>query len=453
MHPLNQTLPLLALSILVLSPSPVLPGTDDDLELRVRHAVRDAMQAEGIPGVSVAIDIGSELLLSEGFGESDPADGIRATGSSSYNAGALTEAFLTTAILQLVGEGELALDDPVSKHMPEFQPEEEVTLRQLLGHTSGLTPYGDYVAGQRARGEKPTWKDVVTWIAASPFDADPGTCHQPSDSNTLLLGLLLERMTGTPVPFAVTARVFAPAAMNDTIYSETGPPLEENGDVSREIGSELVILDTGPQPFSSARLCSTALDLVAWQRGLVERTLLDNEGYELLEKELHLEDGEPIGCTSAFDITKLNDIEGRTVGGGVAGGRVHVAYYPDTDLTIAILANTADARVDLLERRLARIVLDLPEPEVRDVFLKPADQVPFAGSYYVGCSEYRVAAGGDHLVLHPPFGASHELLFQGLRLFVSVEDPDVRLEFLMTDGRAEAFYLEERGSRTLATRM
>lgn len=438
-------LPLFLLAGALPAARPAPPG-GDDLERRIDAAVRDAMEAGALRGLTLAADLGARQAVSEGWGEASSA-------AAAFRAGALHETFVAIALLQLVDEEKLALDAPVAGVLDAVELDGAVLVRHLLTHTSGLPSYADFVHGRSRAGGAATVGDVLAWLAESPPDADPGACCEHSDTNVLLSGRILERVDGRPVPESLVARVFEPAGMQDTDYRDEPPRLVGDERSVREIRGGLASAPDAPAFFREDELCSTAPDIVRFLRALAYGDLLKAGTRELLAEERFLADGSPVPLVPGFELVELDDVNGRAAGGALAGGRVHVAWYADVDLAIAILADAPEARLDLLERRVARLILGLREPGVVDEPISAGERRRFEGGYYVGCSEYRVEDDGERLVVHPPTGAPYRLLFQGGLRFVSAADRETEIEFLAVDGRIDGFYLSERGARVEGRRM
>ena len=140
-----------------------------------------------------------------------------------FRAGSITKSFVATVVLQLVGEGRIALDDPSGKWLPDG---DRITVRQLLQHTSGLADYGESdgfrrlygtteaVVGMRHR----TWSppELLAFVAGRPALFEPGSCWAYSSTNYLLLGLLIERVTGNSYAAEVERRILRPLDLRDT---------------------------------------------------------------------------------------------------------------------------------------------------------------------------------------------------------------------------------------------
>jgi hypothetical protein len=118
-----------------------------------------------------------------------------------------------------------------------------------------------------------------------------------------------------------------------------------------------------------------------------------------------------------------------------------------------VLASGADAPAEALERAAAREVFDLAVHELRDVTLSAEELAAYPGEYYAACTSYGITVRGGHVVLVPPDGEPHELLYQGEGRFVAREDPDLWVEFEYDEGRPIAFVLSEHGVSLRAVRV
>ena len=136
-----------------------------------------------------------------------------------------------------------------------------------------------------------------------------------------------------------------------------------------------------------------------------------------------------------------------------AGSRVHVAYYPDVDMLITVLAHGDEAPVDRIERSFARAVFNLPEPGIQDIVLTPEELRRYTGMYLIGCNQFLIGARDGHLIASPSTGDSFKLLYQGNQVFISSTDRDVSLTFTVEDGQAVSFVLNEHGVESTAVRL
>lgn len=447
-----------ALAVLPSAPRPA-DGVDDlEFEELVAAVAARALEDDVVSGLSIAVAVGPELLVSEGWGYADANRGQPAGAASRYRAGAVTPQLVAAALVRLAQGGALDLDDPVHEHLGGLPYGEleggPITLRHLLTHTSGIPDCGALVESMEQRGAEPSGEALLAAIGALTLEFDAGDCFAYSASNDFLLGLVLEAVTELEVAEHLRQAVFEPLELEDTLYCYESAPLRERAAAVREVAGELVEDDSGFQPFRADALCSSAPDLVRWLRALVQEDWAGEEGRAVLFGEARLADGSPTSYGCGFGLTPLEDYEGVSFGGGSGGSRVHVAYYPAPDLTIAVLASGEDAPVARLERRIAREFFELPLPGIQDLPLTPERRARYGGDYYVGCSRYQIAERGERLHLLPPEGDGHVLLYQGRDVFLAEDDPETRLTFELGErGPARSFLLEEQGAQTVARRM
>jgi beta-N-acetylhexosaminidase len=193
-------------------------GMDPAIVSRVDSIVQAGIVRGASPGAAVAIGRRGRLVMLRAYGDLDRRRGFGAvTDSSVYDLASITKAVATTtALMMLVDEGVLSLDDPVQQHIPEWRgaPERErVTLRNLLLHNSGLAAYGALWRELKGRDQ------YRRRIAGMSLDYEPGTRTVYSDFGIILLGLIIEQVSGRPLDVLLHERVFEPLGMRDTGYN------------------------------------------------------------------------------------------------------------------------------------------------------------------------------------------------------------------------------------------
>ena len=411
---------------------------------------REAVRAGDVSGLSVAVAIGGEVLVSDGYGYIDASRHVTARDDSIYAAGSFFEPLLATGVLLLADDGELDLEDELAKHLPAMDfGEPVVRVRHLLEHSSGIPSFSDFV---RARGQSDL-DEVMAFLSESTLDADPGTCFSYSNANTLLASLILKQVSGRSVASFLSDEVFDRAGLDGTKWCAAESP---GGDfeIRQETGSWLVREVALPAPFSTARLCSSVLDLMRWQSGLARGELLSDAATRRMIGPVWLEDGTSTGAGYGLNHAPLEDFECQTFGGASGDSWMHAAYYPSASLSIALMASDADASLGAIERSIARVVLGLQDLAVRDLPLPPDQLARYAGVYLVGCNQLRVQIKGGGLEFVPLHGEPFLLRYQGGHLFVSRDDLAVRLHFEFEgEDNAVALVLTDRGSELRAIRI
>ncbi len=335
--------------VIALAPSAPAGGQTVDRALvapAVDSIVAAALKDGRAAGMSVAVVRGPDTLVLRGYGKADLELDVPTPPGAVYQIGSVTKQFTAAAILQLMEQGKLSLDDDVAKYVPAFaRAARQVTLRQLLSHTSGVYSYTDLPFATRF-GEvppPPSFDSLAAILAGLPPDFPPGTQMVYDNSGFYLLGMVVEKVSGEPYAQYLTRHIFQPAGMVHSSYCDMsaitrnrarGYGLTGQGGLRNWQYAEM------RWPFAAGGLCSTAGDLVAWQRALHGGRILDPAGYKALLTTGTLADGTPLryanglGFDSAFGHRRIWH------SGGIPGFRSELEYFPDDAVTIAVLVNT-----------------------------------------------------------------------------------------------------------------
>jgi D-alanyl-D-alanine carboxypeptidase len=183
------------------------------LREKVDGVVRQALANTGAPSASIAIVQGAAITYLQAYGEGRIEPRTPALPSMRYSIGSISKQFTATAVLQLAEDGKLSLDDAVSRFVPNLTRGNEVTIRELLSHTSGYQDYWpqDYVPPfmlQPVNADK-----ILDLWARKPLDFDPATQWQYSNTNFVIAGLIVEKASGKPLLQFLTEHIFAPLGM------------------------------------------------------------------------------------------------------------------------------------------------------------------------------------------------------------------------------------------------
>ena len=265
---------------------PVAPAREDSLVSAVRGFVTPYVASRSFGGV-VLIARGDDLLVHEGFGltDDDERSGPAAV-HTKFQIASLSKSFTAAAVLQLQERGALDLEDPLSRYLPEFPRGDEMTLHQLLVHTSGLARYvfqPDY-AERSARPH--TADDLVRWIANVPLELEPVERSAYSNANYAVLARVIEIVSGQSYGEFLDQHVIGPAGLSSTGHRD------DSGAVVPRLASGYMpvgVRDLEPsRPFDyssttgAGSLYSTASDLLRWHRSLRAGRILQGESLALM---------------------------------------------------------------------------------------------------------------------------------------------------------------------------
>ncbi len=311
-----------------------------DLAAEIDEIAAKFVDGGRTPGLSITIARGGETLVSKGYGVANRETGDAVTADTVFRIGSVTKQFTGVAIVQLEAAGKLSFDDPITAALPEYPaPAQPVTIRQLLHHTSGVPSFTGLPSYMPNISADVTHDGMIARFASLPLEFDPGSDWKYSNSGYYLLGMVVESASGQSYAAYLTEHLFAPAQLQHTAYEVAATRRAEgyrrNGDTF-----EVAVPISMTQPFAAGALVSTAPDLVRWQRALVDGRLNPADAFARITSDT-VESGGG-GERYGYGIG-VAERDGRRIishGGGINGFTSLLAYFPDSDHTIAVLANT-----------------------------------------------------------------------------------------------------------------
>jgi len=305
------------------------------------------MAERGVRGAAVSIDVPGVCRWRAAIGT-----GVRL--DDHVRVGSITKTMTGTAVLQLVDEGLIALDDPISKHLAGVPNGENVTVRQMLYMRSGLPTYSNDVKFNASLDTDPdrvwTPAQLLAIAYGHPPDFPPGTGYTYSNTNTILLGLLVEKLRGRPLPEVFAKRIFEPLGLSQTSLPKTAA-LPKSHARGYMYGSNVGTLDgkcdaetfgrhdvTNASPswtWAAGGVVSTLRDLTVWARALGTGKLL--KPATRAARFDWLSTGPASAPTYGLHVANFFGVIGHD--GALPGYQSFIGYVPSKDGTVVILTN------------------------------------------------------------------------------------------------------------------
>jgi D-alanyl-D-alanine carboxypeptidase len=309
---------------------------------KINEIAVKALSNSGAPSASVAIVQGGKIALEKAYGKArlDPA--MDATTETRYSIGSVSKQFLAGAILLLVQDGKVSLDDRVSRYLPNLTRAGEITIRQLLSHTSGYQDYypQDYVPPFM---QKPvTAESILNQWATKPLDFDPGTRWQYSNTNYVVAGRIVERITGGPFFAFLAKRILQPLGMTSAIDldEQTLGPSDASGYTRFASGPPRAARTEGRGwLYAAGELAMTAHDLALWDISLMNHTLLKPASIDVLTTPVRLRNGTTTDYALGVGVSNANGHPKLSHGGAVAGFVSLNTVWLDQGAAIVVLVN------------------------------------------------------------------------------------------------------------------
>jgi D-alanyl-D-alanine carboxypeptidase len=338
----SEMKPLLAAAILgVCCRSVFAQDLTTDQRARIDVAIQAVMDKTGVPSASIGIVRGGKIVLTTAYGDARLSPKLPATAAMHYPIGSITKQFTAACILLLVEQGKLTLDDHVSRWFPTYTRADEVTVRELLSHTSGYEDYApqDYTIPAWTRPVDP--QTVVAEWASKPLDFDPGTQWQYSNTNFVLAASIIEKVSGEPYYQFLKNHILKPLALTSPLDLDTERDRVEPQGYERHALAPVrpAILEAPGWYFGDANLALPVADLLRWDISVMNQTLLKPASYQAFETEVKLKNGK--GTSYGLGIS-VGTVSGRRVlshSGEVGGFVAENVVWPDDKVAISVLTN------------------------------------------------------------------------------------------------------------------
>jgi D-alanyl-D-alanine carboxypeptidase len=341
-----------------------------ELRQKIDNLASDTLTKTGVPSASIAIVKGGQIAYLHAYGDARLEPITAAKPEMRYSIGSISKQFTAAAILLLQEQGKLSLDDKVAKFIPDLTRANEVTIRQLLSHTSGYQDYWpqDYVMPMMLQSV--TAQKILDVWARKPLDFDPGTKWQYSNTNYVIAGLIVEKVSRMPLIQFLQQNVFAPLGMKsvaDTDRSKLGDT-DPTGYMRYALGP----LRPAPKEgegwlFAAGELAMPAEDLAKWDISIMDEKLLKPASYRELETEVVLKNG--LGTRYGLGVDVGSEFGHRALshGGEVSGFTAENMVFPDEHVAVVVLTNQDAAQASgQIARGIAPLLLTSDDPQTAE---------------------------------------------------------------------------------------
>ena len=319
-------------------------------------------------------------IFSQGYGFADRARKLPNTADTSFRVGSVTKQFTAAAILKLEQEGKLSVTDPIGKHLPEYPaPGKDLTLHQLLTHTSGIPNFTEDPAIMARKAQHYSPAELLALFWNKPLEFPAGTRFHYSNSNYDVLGAIIERVSGKPYATYLADELFVPAGLLRTVVGDAESATDRAEGYQID-GDKIVLADPVDMsgPYAAGAVRSTASDLARWHRALSGDSILDATSRAKLIK--------PALADYAYGWV-VRTVEKRSVlwhNGGIDGFTTSYWRLPEADLVVVVWSNVVNVDADPIGRAALEAALGgSPRPlqKVELSTLDPAVVARVTGDY------------------------------------------------------------------------
>jgi CubicO group peptidase (beta-lactamase class C family) len=392
----SRFLPVLLAASLLCAPLAQSQQLSADVREQVDVAAKAAVAKSGVPSASLAIVKDGAIAYTQAYGNAKLEPPTPARPDMRYSIGSISKQFTAVAILMLQDEGKLSVDDKIGKWLPDLTRANDITIREVLSHTSGYQDFWpeDYVMTTMMQPATP--QHILDVWAKKPLDFEPGTQWQYSNTNYVIAGRIVEIVTKQDLFAFLQKRVFTPLKMESVMNQD----FQRLADTDAEGYYRHALGPLRPAPkegfgwmFAAGELAMTAHDLAVWDIALMnnDARVLSAKGWHDLEEEVKLKDGKGTNYALGVQVAVMRGQRAIYHSGEVSGFVAMNIVFPDLHGAICVLTNLdASGGAGAVARDAARIVFSqlkppaapaaaaAPAPAAAPPAAKPAEPAPDA---------------------------------------------------------------------------
>lgn len=397
---------------------PSSPPSVTDQASRMDQVVQSYVTSKRFMG-SILVARGNEILLSKGYGSANLEWDLPNSPSTKFRLGSLTKQFTAASILLLEERGKLKVEDPVKKYLPDAPAAwDKITIFNVLTHTAGLPNFTSFPDYQSTEPFPTTAEKLVGRFRDKPLDFEPGEKWSYSNSGYVLLGYLIEKISGGSYEKFVQENIFTPLGMKDSGYDSNSAIITHRAagyapGANGPVNAGFIHMSV---PHGAGGLYSTTEDLLRWEQGLFGGKLLSAASLQKMTT--------PFKDDYAFGLQVHTSHGHKTIdhGGGIEGFNTFLAYYQESKITVIALANLNGPAVGEISGKLATLAhgetIQLAS-ERKEITISPKILETYVGTYELRPGvNIMITLAGDQLITQlsgqgklPLFAESETMFF------------------------------------------
>jgi len=335
------------------------------------------------PGGVISIFKNGNEIYKKAFGLANLESTIPMNSDMVFEIGSITKQFTAVAILQLVEQGKLHLNDPIFQYLPDYPVHgKQITIHQLLTHTSGIPNYTNMPQWANVWRNDLSPEETLNLFKNQPLDFKPGSQFNYTNSGYVVLGLLIEKVAGMPYAKYIEQFLFKPAGMSHTQFGSRNAIIS-NRVQGYQKGETYVNAEylSFSQPYAAGALMSTASDLQLWNKAIRKGKLISKESLALAIT--NYKDGMDKNINYGYG-WQTNSLYGSPTwehGGGIFGFVSYVQYFPLEDLNIVVLTNCDSYNPEAISTKVATLLLNKKNIAYPAIYVEPQTTSRYVGDY------------------------------------------------------------------------
>lgn len=402
-------------------------------------------------GCAALVAKDGQVIYRKAFGLADLELNVPMKPEMVFRIGSITKQFTAIAILQLMEQGKLSLQDEITKYIPDYPMHgHSITIEHLLTHTSGIKSYTNVPMFREMIRTDLKPEEIIEKNKALPMEFAPGKKWNYNNSGYIMLGYIIEKVTGKTYPEYLQENFFTPLGMTSSYYGDntriiknraSGYQPGEGGTVNADYLSMTL-------PYAAGSIMSTVDDLYKWNRALHSYRLVKKETLDMAHTSYKLTDGKPVGYGYGWSLSELQGSRSIEHGGGINGYLSYAIYLPEEDVFVALLSNSNGQAPEFSALRMAAIAIGKPL-KTAEINLDEAAMKEYQGIYVNEAGmEARIVFNEGKLSAVRPKGSRRIMIPVEKDMFL-IESSFTSLKFIRdTSGKIIKVSFDDRGDLT-----
>lgn len=312
-----------------------------DFERKTDSLISNVFKDKNGPGGIFLIAKDGKAIYKKAVGKANLELDVDMTTDQIFQIGSITKQFTAVAILMLEEQGKINTSNSISKYVPDYPSGDKITIHHLLTHTSGIKDFTKMKSIQQIAQKDLSPKELIDFFKNEPVDFLPGTKFEYNNSGYVILGHIIELVTGETYKDFIRKNIFEKVGMSNSQYADDTAIIKNRAYGYQKKGGQYVNKGriSFSIPFSSGSLMATAEDMLKWQNALNNHLLLNEKTSKKAFSKKTLNNGDTIDYGYGWHLSELNGTPTREHGGSVFGFKSMGVYIPSLDIYVIGFSN------------------------------------------------------------------------------------------------------------------
>lgn len=330
------------------------------LSSKIDSVIQAEIKDPNGPGIVFMVAKNGKPMYQKALGKANLELNVDMNSEFVFQIGSMTKQFTAIAVMMLEEQGKLSVNDAVSKYVADYPLGDKITIHHLLTHTSGIKDFTKMKSLREIAQKEMTSKMMVDFFKNEPVDFAPGEKFDYNNSGYVLLGHIIEVVSGESYEDFIEKNIFQKLEMNQSLFASDRQVIKNraNGYQKKESGYVNKTIINYSVPFSSGALMSTVNDMLKWQNALTKNKLINAESSKKAFSKHQLNNGVELKYGYGWHIREINGIPTREHGGSIFGYKSMGVYVPSLDIYVLGFTNCDCISPTQITQDIAKLVVE-----------------------------------------------------------------------------------------------